>query len=118
SDNSYGTDFGPSTVGALNLVSGNTHGATPADLVTAFGTDTVHGTVIADPQPTGDSATSRDNFQMSGQNVGDLLNAKKITWGWFQGGFDNPNATHIGSNGKPQVDYIPHHQPFQYYPQT
>jgi phospholipase C len=74
--------------------------------------------VIADPQPTGDSATSRDNVQMSGTNVGDLLNAKGITWGWFQGGFDNPSATHIGSNGKPQVDYIPHHEPFQYYPQT
>jgi phospholipase C len=118
SDNSYGTDFGPSTVGALNLISGNTHGASPADLVTAFGTDTVQGTVIADPQPTGDSATSRDNVQMSGKNVGDLLNEKNITWGWFQGGFDNPSATHIGSNGKPQVDYIPHHEPFQYYPQT
>jgi phospholipase C len=118
SDNSYGTCFGPSTVGALNLISGNTHGATPADLVTAFGPDTVQGTVIADPQPTGDSATSRDNVQMSGKNIGDLLNANHITWGWFQGGFDNPSATHIGSNGKPQVDYIPHHEPFQYYLQT
>ncbi len=28
SDNSYGTTFGPSTPGALNLVSGQTHGAT------------------------------------------------------------------------------------------
>jgi phospholipase C len=118
SDNSYGTTFGPSTVGALNLISGNTHGATPIGLVTSFGPDTVQGTVIADPQPTGDSATSRDNVQMSGKNVGDLLNANNVTWGWFQGGFDSPNATHIGSNGKPQVDYIPHHEPFQYYPQT
>ena len=31
-DNSFGTTFGPSTPGAINLVSGNTHGATPADL--------------------------------------------------------------------------------------
>ncbi len=30
SDNSFGTTFGPSTPGALNLVSGQTHGATPA----------------------------------------------------------------------------------------
>jgi phospholipase C len=114
SDDSFGTGFGPSTVGALNLISGNTHGATPTDL----GTDTVQGTVIADPQPTGDDATSRDNVQMSGTNIGDLLNAKHLTWGWFQGGFDNFKATHIGSNGNPQVDYIPHHEPFQYYPQT
>jgi hypothetical protein len=86
--------------------------------LTSFGTDTVDGSVIADAQPTGDEATTRDNIQMSGRNVGDLLNAKNITWGWFQGGFDNPAATHIGSNGKPQFDYIAHHEPFQYYPQT
>ena len=29
SDNSFGTTFGPSTPGALNLISGQTHGATP-----------------------------------------------------------------------------------------
>ena len=46
SDNSYGTTFGPSTVGALNLVSGQTHGASgPSTEVTA-------GTVTGDPQPT------------------------------------------------------------------
>ena len=28
SDNSFGTTFGPSTPGALNLISGQTHGAT------------------------------------------------------------------------------------------
>jgi phospholipase C len=117
-DNSFGTTFGPSTPGAINLISGNTHRATPSDLVTSFGTDTVQGSVIADAQPTGDEATTRDNIQMSGRNVGDLLNAKNITWGWFQGGFDDPAATHIGSNGKPQVDYIAHHEPFQYYAQT
>jgi phospholipase C len=117
-DNSYGTDPGPSTPGALNLISGQTHGATPADLSTAFGPDTVQGTVISDPQPTGDIATTRDNVKMSGRNIGDLLNAKDITWGWFQGGFDHPSATHIGSNGAPKTDYIPHHEPFQYYRQT
>jgi phospholipase C len=113
SDNSYGTDFGPSTVGALNLISGNTHG-----VVQDVAGDTVDGTVIDDPQPTLDSATTRDNVQMAGTNIGDLLNAKNLTWGWFQGGFDNPSATHIGSDGKPKTDYIPHHEPFQYYAQT
>src|SRR5262249_36261071 len=29
-DNSFGTGFGPSTPGALNLISGQTHGATPS----------------------------------------------------------------------------------------
>jgi phospholipase C len=49
--------------------------------------------------------------------------------GVFQGGFDltktnlNNGTTgcarsHTGSNGKNKVDYIPHHEPFQYYLST
>ena len=69
---------------------------------------------------------------MTGKNVGDLLNAKNLTWGWFQGGFkptataDNGTAVcgahHVGLAGDDAVttvgDYIPHHEPFQYYKQT
>jgi phospholipase C len=114
SDNSYDTTFGPSTPGALNLISGNTHGVTPTDLLDT----SVQGTLIGDADPTGDIASGGTTIQMSGLNVGDLLNAKGITWGWFEGGFDNPTVTHIGSNGLPKLDYIPHHEPFQYYPQS
>jgi phospholipase C len=113
SDNSYGTVTGPSTPGALNLVSGQTHGATPEIAATV-----VQGTAIGDADPTGDIASSGTTFQMSGRNVGDLLNAKNLSWGFFEGGFDNPSATHIGGDGVPKADYIPHHQPFQYWPQT
>ena len=116
SDNSYGTDFGPSTVGALNLISGNTHGV--VNTVGDVSGDVASGTVISDPQPILDSASSRESVQLAGTNIGDLLNAKKLTWGWFNGGFDNPNASHIGSDGNPKKDYIPHHEPFQYYAQT
>ena len=65
------------------------------------------------------------------QNVGDLLNGKKITWGFFQGGF-RPTAVnngvavcgahHTGLAGDDAKttsgDYIAHHQGFQYYKQT
>jgi phospholipase C len=113
SDNSYGTVTGPSTPGALNLVSGQTHGGSP-DI-----TDTVFmGTVISDADPTGDTASGTPTFSMTGKNVGDLFNAKGLTWGWFEGGFANPAATHTGANGLPKADYVPHHEPFQYYPQT
>ncbi len=117
SDNSYGTTFGPSTVGALNLVSGQTHGSTPGPEVTA-------GSVTGDPQPTGDACTTRDDVTMSGRNIGDLLNARGVSWGWFQGGFHTVDGkpacaqTHIGADGKPKTDYIPHHAPFQYYEST
>jgi phospholipase C len=125
SDNSYGTMFGPSTVGALNLVAGQTHGVgeTKGDVTG----DVVLGSVIGDPQPLYDDCSSREAVAMTGMNVGDLLNAKGITWGWFQGGFA-PQATvagkarctasHTGSNGAAKGDYIPHHEPFQYYAST
>ncbi len=125
SDNSFGTTFGPSTPGALNLISGNTNGATPSDSPG----DTVAGSVVGDPQPAGDDCDSRETVSMSGTNVGDRLNASSITWGWFQGGFRPTSrdpvtgkavcgATHIGANGLPKGDYIPHHEPFQYYAST
>jgi phospholipase C len=113
SDNSYGTVPGPSTPGALNLISGQTHGAFPDITDTVVG-----GTDISDDDPTGDIASGAPTFAMSGKNVGDLLNAKGLTWGWFEGGFRNPNATHTGADGKPKKDYIPHHEPFQYYAST
>src|SRR6266704_2659042 len=80
SDNSYGTVTGPSTPGALNLISGQTHGASP-DI-----TDTVYNaTVISDADPTYDIASAGQTFAMSNsnKNIGDLLNAQNITWGWF-----------------------------------
>jgi len=65
---------------------------------------------------------------MSGKNIGDLLNTAKLTWGWFQGGFDlnitNPNGTTgcgrstVSAITGTQADYSPHHQPFQYYAST
>ncbi|HYL58280.1 MAG TPA: alkaline phosphatase family protein, partial [Candidatus Acidoferrales bacterium] len=130
SDNSFGTTFGPSTPGVLNLIAGNTNGASPPNLNTAFGPDTVSGSVVSDPQPTGDVCTTRDNVTMSGSNIGDLLNSAHVTWGNIAGGFDltiqNPNLTtgchrsHTSVTGAfpPKVDYIPHHEGFQYFAST
>ena len=136
SDNSFGTTFGPSTPGALNLVAGQTHGAT---VTAGNATNNVGagGSVIGDPRPDPslDDCTlpgPRTYITVSGKNVGDLLNAKNITWGWFQGGFkptsSKPDGTavcaahHTGVSGDDAVttsgDYIPHHEPFQYYKQS
>jgi len=124
SDNSFGTTFGPSTPGALNLISGQTHGASAS---ASF--NVANGTVIGDPNPALDdcSSPSANNITVSGQNIGDLLNAKGISWGWFQGGF-RPTAVNSGVavcgaktanvGGAMITDYSPHHQPFQYYVST
>jgi phospholipase C len=127
SDNSFSTNYGPSTVGALNLISGQTHGATTPDIP-----NTVEdGTVIGDPRPVAanDDCTiaTAAKAAMSGTNVGDLLNAKGITWGWFQGGFAPSSVVngqavcataHKNIAGATVTDYIPHHEPFQYYTST
>jgi len=116
SDNSYNTTFGPSTPGALNLVSGQTHGfATTSPAVTA------NATIIGDPQPSGDKCNTRDattSTDPNNKNVGDLLNAKGTTWGWFQGGFADCAAAHLNVGGVSSKDYIPHHEPFQYFAST
>jgi phospholipase C len=132
-DNSYNTTFGPSTPGAINLISGQTNGI--ADQSNASGDVVEDGdggyTLISDADPIGDvcSTTTGGLVQLSGKNVGDLLNARGITWGFFEGGFDltkkNPNGTtgcsrsHTsGVTNTKKADYIPHHQPFQYYAST
>jgi len=122
SDNSYNTTYGPSTPGALNLVSGQTHGVGASNGPSSA---VENGTVIGDPQPLGDKCNTRDAVQLTGPNVGDLLNDKGVSWGWFQGGFADCNAVHqMGQDtqgqqtGATTKDYIPHHEPFQYYAST
>ncbi|NVI86290.1 phospholipase C [Actinomadura sp. BRA 177] len=143
SDNSWDSVFGPSTPGALDLVSGQTHGGYAVDpethdkvsdtSVVASPNSEGIGTVITDPDPAFDDCsnnnhTSDNNLAvMTGRNIGDLLNAKNVTWGWFEGGF-RPTGTKNGYKvcgtshaniGKNQViDYSPHHEPFQYYKST
>jgi phospholipase C len=123
SDNSFNTTFGPSTPGALNLISGQTHGATgylKGEKKGDIKDNVVNGTVIGDPDPYYDKASNPTRAQaaMSGKNVGDLLNNKGITWGWFQGGFRDTTAQHTNIAGKAVTDYNPHHEPFQYYKST
>ena len=110
SDNNWDTTFGPSTPGALNLISGQTGCSYAVDpnsnnaKITTPISGTVSalnsaglGTIYGDLDPAYDDCS--DNSRTSstaklnplgvatGQNIGDLLNARHVTWGWFQGGF-------------------------------
>jgi len=173
SDNSFGTTFGPSSPGAINLAAGNTGGVGVMINGAASNGDTVPdgkggASLISDAQPYYDDCSTRDAVTMTGKNVGDNLNAAHLSWGWFQGGFRPTttyatatagaqpssvftpdqfkgkyavapasdqglcNAVHpvgagIGGTGGTvpgasnygnKDDYIPHHEPFQYYPST
>ncbi len=132
SDNSWGTTYGPSTPGALNLVSGQTAGAvlhvfsgtkgptgqlsdgvvstTVKDTFVVAPTNPVvmtdvvgfakplaaqTGTLVTDLDPylddcgsdKGGTVAGKMTVELTGKNVGDLLNEKGVTWGWFAGGF-------------------------------
>jgi phospholipase C len=123
SDNSFGTTFGPSTPGLLNLVAGNTFEGTITNGKSANGNiagAATAGAVIGDPDPAGDvcSNPNRTQITMSGHNVGDLLNKAGVTWGSFMGGFANCAAISTGTTGLTTTDYIPHHAFFQYWQST
>jgi phospholipase C len=161
SDNSFSSQFGPSSPGAINVISGLTNGAvaynagstaaqqaalagasggvSPVGATNGFqvddGTGTGTFTLYGDADPTGDvcATTTSATATMTGNNIGDLLNARNISWGWFQGGFNllatNTNGTtgcarsttsptlQVGAPTTPR-DYVPHHAPFQYYATT
>jgi len=141
SDNNWDTTFGPSTPGALNVTSGNTAGAEarnpswdttdPGQVTTS--SDIVDGTLYSDEDPYYDGCSDKNHTtdgalaSLSGKNIGDLLNESHVTWGWFEGGFAPTSttnglpvcgATHNNIAGSPVADYVPHHEPFQYYAST
>jgi phospholipase C len=155
SDNNYDTDYGPSTPGAVNLISGDDSGfyaakpgpttvvppATPvvadAGSVGSVNSATGQGTLFGDIDPYYDDCSDTNHTSTSalgvatGKNIGDLLNAQHVTWGWFQGGFaptttaaDSStgfaqcNQEHQNIGGAEVTDYVPHHDPFQLYAST
>jgi phospholipase C len=135
SDNAYSDVYGPSTPGAISLISGQTNGYVETKSVDS--TSWVHDgqgglTLISDAGPDLDLCSDTlyylDQGHMTGRNVGDLLSEAGVSWGWFQGGFDLTLET-PGGRGcmrstrsrialRPSPDYIPHHEPFQYYRST
>jgi phospholipase C len=136
-DNNFGTNTGPSTPGAINVVSGMTGGGDPnANLNAVADGDAVETggqiTIIGDSDPYYDdcsSTTERVGLLNTNQNVGTLLGAAGISWGWFQGGF-TPSTPASGTtpaacttttsrlDGTPETAYSAHHNPFQYYKAT
>jgi phospholipase C len=140
SDNAYTDTYGPSTPGALEVVAGQTDGmkiiATTKEpsTVTAVSYYIKDGqgglTMINDVDPAYDvCSVPKDQAMMTGRNIGDLLNAAGLSWGGFMGGFNldakNANGT-AGCKRSTQspvvgsaiVDYIPHHNWFQYFAST
>jgi len=132
SDRFFGTTFGPSAIGAINLISGQTNGV--VDDANARGSMLSDGsggfTLFANADPVHDICADKGELvHMTGKNVGDLLNDAGVTWGFFAEGFD---TTVINSNGttgcnrshisaitrQTRLDYTPYLNPFQFYTST
>ena len=132
SDHQFDVVFGPSTPGAINLISGQTNGVVNDQNAQGGMVSDGNGgyTLIDDPDPVGDfcSSTSDSLVHMTGHSIGDMLTAANVSWGFFQGGFDrtavNPNGTTGCRRSSKSLagfyvrDYSPHHEPFQYYKST
>ncbi|MDE2253507.1 MAG: alkaline phosphatase family protein [Betaproteobacteria bacterium] len=139
-DSAYTDTYGPSTPGALEAVSGQTNGMQIVATTKSPFTTSTYSYYIADGQggytmindvdPAYDQCSNpNDQVMMSGKNIGDLLNAKNVTWGGFMGGFNLGTTNTNGSTGCKRstyssvvastvTDYIPHHNWFQYYKST
>jgi phospholipase C len=125
SDNSYNTSYGPSAPGAINVVSGNTgnvdtaHEANAPSIATAAAPnaditpDGLGGfSLTSDAQPYWDDCSTRDAVAMHGKNIGDVLNAAGLSWGWFEGGFKPSTSyqdalTAVGASGQSTATFIP-----------
>jgi phospholipase C len=93
------------------------------------------GTFVDDTDPYWDVCSKGQTAALSGRNIGDLLTVADVTWGWFQGGFIRDSAgacsdSHpleafdrvVGVDPRTDPlkfqDYVPHHNPFQYFSTT
>jgi phospholipase C len=139
SDEAYTDTYGPSTPGAIEVISGQTNGMLPITssypastmAKASYYVDDGQGgrTLINDVDPAIDVCSKGDAVFMAGRNIGDLLNDDGISWGGFMGGFDldtkNANgttacarSTHSDVVGTDVRDYVPHHNWFAYYRST
>src|SRR5262249_7121816 len=160
SDNHFAAMFGESTRGALNLAAADAYGVLCGDTEEIYGGISVSGpvpacggpadatatpaptngnvvTLVDDSDPYWDICSGKESFvfpnaALTGRNIGDLLTAAGVSWGWFQDGFA------LGPNGEcyaeshplaafdrvtgvdPATDTLTfqdsaaHHDPFQY----
>ena len=115
SDNFFDTEFGTTVMGHLNVISGQTHETS----VQTIAGKVANGSVIANVEAGFDDCVTTTNgtpVQMTSSNIGDLLNAKGISWEWFYADF--PQSTSSQPITTCPSTYNSHYDPFQYYKST
>jgi len=113
SDNFFDTEFGTTVMGHLNLISGQTH-QTSVNSITG---KVANGSVIANLNAGFDDCGGTGTIKMTSKNVGDLLTAAGITWGWFYSSFARV-GTNVDGTAICNSVYNNHYDPFMYYAST
>jgi phospholipase C len=116
-DNFFDGEFGTTVMGHLNLISGQTH----TNSISSIKGKVVNGSVIANVEAgVDDCVTSATGtpVTMTGLNVGDLLNTKGVSWGWFYGDFPKSSNNQPLPFASCPSTYNSHYDPFQYYQST
>jgi phospholipase C len=115
SDHFYDTEFGTTVMGHLNLLSGQTH----TTFTSSIKGKVANGSVVANVEAGFDDCVTEATgtpVKMSSKNIGDLLNAHGMTWGWFYADFpQSPNNQPITTCPS---SYNSHYDPFMYYETT
>jgi phospholipase C len=115
------------------------NGAATSSAIVDVNKSTGLGTLNSDNDPYYDACSDSNHTTdgslavMTGTNIGDLLNKQNVSWGWFEGGFAPTSTSSNGlpvcgseheltangtTNGGEVQDYVPHHDPFEYYAST
>jgi phospholipase C len=129
SDNSHDATFGPTLPGHLNLVAGQTHGAVVSGGHTAA---VMNGTVLGNVSAKYEDCAPATGVRiaMSERNIGDLLSASGVSWGYFAEGFRATSrerdatavcaSSHRNGRGMIERDYYAGGtvEPFQFWAST
>jgi phospholipase C len=106
-----------------------------ASAATPAPTNGTLGTLVDNADPYWDVCSAGATAALTGPNVGALLDTADVTWGWFQGGFtlssdgscsrshpleayDRAVGVDPATDPLRFADYVPHHNPFQYFAAT
>ncbi len=115
SDHFFDSEFGTTVMGHQNLIAGQTHTTSVASIKGKV----ANGSVIANVEAGFDDCVTTANgtpVQMTSKNIGDLLNAAGLSWGWFYADF--PQSANAQPISTCPATYNSHYAPFMYYAST
>jgi phospholipase C len=124
-DHLFASDYTTEAGGMINLIAGTSKGVMPK---VSPGVSNQDFLIQNNPPRYDDASQGRFKVSLTTANIGNLLNRRNVTWGYFVGGFRPSGYTESGRalfsgqsinhQGSVIKDYDPISDPFQYFPST